>query len=112
MNKIIGTTLAAATLGGALLAAAGPAAARDWGGGERTTWQRTAWHDGDRDHDRGWRGGGGWRYHSGWHGGDHDWDDGWRVWRGGFYYGYGPSCYTAWRWDPYWGRNVRVTYCD
>jgi hypothetical protein len=118
MNKIIGVTLAAATLGGAVLTAAGPAAARDWGG-DRGGHAEGGWHGGDRGGWRGgdhggdhWRGGWGWRDHDGWRWGDHDWGDGWRWQRGAYYFGYGPSCYNVWRWDPYWGRNVRVTYCD
>jgi len=27
-------------------------------------------------------------------------------------YDYRPRCWTQWRWDPYWGRNVRVRVCD
>lgn len=25
---------------------------------------------------------------------------------------YQPRCWNDWRWDPYWGRNVRVRICD
>ncbi len=28
------------------------------------------------------------------------------------YRGYAPRCWTDWRWDPYWGRNVRVQVCN
>jgi hypothetical protein len=38
---------------------------------------------------------------------------------GGYYNGgysnggyYAPRCWNSWRWDPYWGRNVRVRVCD
>ncbi|MGH6955701.1 MAG: hypothetical protein ACREEW_03440 [Caulobacteraceae bacterium] len=27
------------------------------------------------------------------------------------YYGYGETCRSHWRWDPYWGRYVQVTRC-
>lgn len=27
-------------------------------------------------------------------------------------YDYRPRCWTQWRWDPYWGRNVRVRVCN
>lgn len=27
-------------------------------------------------------------------------------------YDYRPSCWNQWRWDPYWGRNVRVRVCN
>lgn len=36
----------------------------------------------------------------------------------GYGYGYGdrydyrPSCYSQWRWDPYYARNVRVRVCN
>jgi hypothetical protein len=26
-------------------------------------------------------------------------------------YEYRPRCWTQWRWDPYWGRDVRVRVC-
>jgi hypothetical protein len=25
---------------------------------------------------------------------------------------YRPHCWSQWRWDPYWGRDVRVRVCD
>jgi len=28
------------------------------------------------------------------------------------YYEYRPACWTQWRWDPYWGRHVRVRVCN
>lgn len=28
------------------------------------------------------------------------------------YYEYRPACWTQWRWDPYWRRNVRVRVCN
>lgn len=28
------------------------------------------------------------------------------------YYDYRPACWTQWRWDPYWRRNVRVRVCN
>ena len=28
------------------------------------------------------------------------------------YYDYRPTCWTQWRWDPYWHRNVRVRVCN
>lgn len=29
----------------------------------------------------------------------------------GYRYDYRPRCWTQWRWDPYWGRDVRVRVC-
>jgi len=28
------------------------------------------------------------------------------------YRSYAPRCWTDWRWDPYWGRNVQVRVCN
>lgn len=28
------------------------------------------------------------------------------------HYYYQPRCWSQWRWDPYWGRDVRVRVCD
>lgn len=30
----------------------------------------------------------------------------------GYDYDYRPSCWNQWRWDPYYGRNVRVRVCN
>ncbi len=110
MKKILTIALAAATLAGGLAATATPAAARDWGGRDRHYG-----HDrGDRDHyrgGRGWREHDGWRDRDGWRGRDRDFGDGWRWSRGGYRYGYGSRCYSTWRYNPYWGRSVRVTTC-
>lgn len=36
-----------------------------------------------------------------------------RGYYGGYYGGYaGPRCWSQWRFDPYWGRNVSVRVCD
>ena len=107
MKKLITGAMAALTLGGAALATATPAAAQ-------------------------WRGGGryyGHSYHRGYNGG--------AVLGAGvlglalgaaiasnsrpYYYApapvypaygyYGPVCHSRLRWDPYWGRYVRVEYC-
>ena len=112
MKRLLTIALAAATLGGAVLSTAAPAEARDWGG-------RGGHGDHDRggrgDHDRGGRGGWseheGWRDRGGWRGHDRDWGDGWRFRGGGYYFGLGSRCHTEWRWNRYWGRNVRVTRC-
>ena len=105
MKTLLTIALAAATLGGSVLATAAPAEARDWGG-------RGGSHDRGRDHDRGgWREHEGWRDRGGWRGHDRDWGDGWRFRSGGYFYGYGSRCHTTWRWNPYWGRSVRVTHC-
>lgn len=29
----------------------------------------------------------------------------------GYYRDYAPRCWTSWRWDPYWGRDVPVRVC-
>ena len=40
------------------------------------------------------------------------------IYRGGYGYGgydggyYEPRCWSQWRFDPYYGRNVRVRVCD
>ena len=102
MKTVLTIALAAATLGGAVLASAAPAEARDRD-------DRGGWHEG-RDHDRGWREHEGWRERGGWRR-DRDYGDGWRYRSGAFFFGVGPRCYTSWRWNPYWGRNVRVTRC-
>ena len=104
MRRLIGGSLAILALAGSALAAA-PAEARPWGG----------WH-------------GGW--HRGWHGGG--WGDGDAVIAGlaglavgaaiadsarphyyarPYYRYYGPTCWTEWRWDPWYG-NVPVRICD
>jgi hypothetical protein len=89
MRKTLNIVLAAATLGGALLATAAPAAAQEW--------RRDGWHDRgdrhwrDRDYDR-----------------DRDRD---RHWRGYYNGGWGRDCVAQWRWSRYWHRYVRVTAC-
>ena len=30
----------------------------------------------------------------------------------GYRYDYQPACWTQWRWDPYWHRNVPVRVCN
>jgi len=90
MKKLLNIVLAVATLGGAALATASPAAAQGWRDrdGRHEHWR------GDRERDRHWR----------------DRDD--RNWRRGWYGGgYGRDCVATWRWDRYWGRYVRVTSC-
>ncbi len=102
MKRALTIALAALSLGGAVVATAAPADARDWGHHDN---DRGGWRDHDnwREHD-GWRERGGWRR-------DRDYGDGWRYRSGAFYFGIGQRCHTSWRWNPYWGRNVRVTRC-
>ncbi len=97
MKRALTIALAALSLGGAVVATAAPADARDWGHHDR------GGHDNWREHD-GWRDRGGWRH-------DRNWNDGWRYRSGAFYFGIGQRCHTSWRWNPYWGRNVKVTRC-
>ncbi len=117
MKRLLTIALTAAALGGAVLSTAAPAEARDWGGrGGHGDHDRGGRGDHDRG-DRGDRGRGGWSEHEGWRdrggwrGHDRDWGDGWRFRSGGYYYGFGSRCHSEWRWNPYWGRNVRVTRC-
>ena len=94
MKKILTIALAAATLAGGAAAVATPASAADRHGNNE------------------WREHAGWRDRDGWRRGDRNWGDGWRWRNGGYWYGAGSACRTSWRWNPYWGRNVRVTRCD
>ncbi len=121
MKRLLTVALAAASLTGMIAASASPAAAQEHRGGhERGGSDRGHERGGsDRhDHDRGGRGREEWREHSGWNdrrgwrGHDRDYGDGWRFARGAYTYGNGSDCYSSWRWNPYWGRNVRVTYCN
>lgn len=112
MKKIITGALAALTIGGLALGAAAPASARDWD---------------HREH-----GGGGAAVAAGLAGlavgaaiaGDHGgyyapgpvYYDEPGYYAPGYYarpayYGYYGRCHLRWRWDPYWGRYVRVRAC-
>lgn len=81
MNRFLTVATVCLTAGAVVLADAAPAAAQ-------------------------WRHGG----HRGWHRGYRHW--GGRWWGGPALYGYyGWGCRLRWRWDPYWGRYVRVRVC-
>jgi len=114
MKKILTGALAALTLGGAAVSTATPAAAQSWRHG--------GYHAG-----YGYRGGG---WHRGGYGGGavlgagilglavgaaiagnhpHYYAPAYPVY--GYGYGYGPVCRSHLRWDPYYGRYVRVERC-
>ena len=112
MKKLLTAGLAAMTLGGSILGAAAPASARDWDhhGGH-----------GGHYHDNGaavaagiaglavgaaLAGGNGYHAPQGYYYGPPP-----AYYDGPAYYSYYHSCRVTWRWDPYWGRYVRVRAC-
>jgi hypothetical protein len=111
MKKLLTAGLAALTLGGSVLGAAAPASARDWD------------HHGGRYYGHGngaavaagiaglavgaaLAGGGNYYAPPGYYYGPPP-----AYYAGPAYYSYYHSCRVAWRWDPYWGRYVRVRAC-
>ena len=114
MKTFLTAGLAAVTLGGAVLGAAAPASASDWrhhggyyrGGGYGAGAAVAAGIAGLAVGAALAGGGPGYYAPPGYYYGPPP-----AYYAGPTYYGYYRSCRSAWRWDPYWGRYIRVRAC-